>query len=73
MINFTFCTVLLTGTSKVVQTQKFDDQDSRSSAIYLNLTRQCFNRNKSVRNDVMNNFKIRNKLSRIHSFHSKSL
>ena len=28
---------------------------------------------KVVRNDVMNNFKLHDQLSRIHSFHSKSL
>ena len=72
MINFLICTVLPSGTSIVDQTHKFDD--------FLNLIQlfpitpySVLVRIKVVRNYVMNNFKLYDKLSRMHSFHSKSL
>ena len=72
MIYFLFCTVLPTGTSKVDQTHKFDD--------FLDLTQFFQIRQESVfiklnyvNIDVINNFELREELSRIHSFHSMSL
>ena len=67
-----FCTVLPPGASKVDQTHTFDD--------FLNLI-QLFSITpysvlveiNVVRNYVINNFKLHDKLSRMHSFHSKSL
>ena len=72
MIDFLFCTVLPLETSKVDQNLKFDD--------FLNLI-QLFPMTpysdlveiKAVRNYIINNFEFHNLLSRIHSFHSKSL
>ena len=69
MKNFIFCAVLPTGASKVVQTHKFDN--------FLDLIQflpdSVLIEIKVISNDNMNNFKIGNKLSRIHSFHSKRL
>ena len=72
MINFLFCTVLPPGASKVDQTHKFDD--------FLDLTQFFQIRQESVlikinyvKIDVINNFELHDELSRIHSFHSKSL
>ena len=71
MINFLFCTVLPPEASKVDQTHKFYD--------FFDLTQFFQIRQKSVlikinyvKIDVINNFELRDELSRIHSFHSKS-
>ena len=45
----------------------------RSCTIFLDLTGQCFDRNKSCQKQRYEQLWIRIKLSRIHSFHSKSL
>ena len=72
MIIFLFCTVLPPGASKVDQTHKFDD--------FLDLTQFFQIRHESVliginyvEIDVINNFELHDELSRIHSFHSRSL
>ena len=72
MINFLICTFLPPGASKVDQTHKFDD--------FLNLIQlfpitpySVLVEIKVVRNYVINNIKLHDQLSRIHSFHSKSL
>ena len=72
MINFLFCTVLPPEASKVYQIRKFYD--------FFDLTQFFQIRQKSVlikinyvKINVINNFELRDELSRIHSFHSKSL
>ena len=71
MINFLFCTVLLPGAAKVDQTHKY--YDFLNLMVIFNDTIQCFYQNKSFRNYVINNFEFHNQLSRIDSFHSKSV
>ena len=72
MKNFLFCNLLPPGVSKIDQTHKFDDF---LNAIQLFTIRRytVLVRIKVVSNYVINNFKLNDQLSRMHSFHSKSL
>ena len=72
MINFLFCTVLPPGASNVNQTHKFDDY-SNLIQLFLMTSYSVLIEIEVVRNYVINNFKFHDELSRIHSFHSKSL
>ena len=72
MISILYCIVLPPGASKVDQTHKFDDL---LQPIQLFPMSPCsvLIEIKVVRNYVINNFKLNDQLSRIYSFHSKSL
>ena len=71
MINFLFCTVPPRH-SKVDQTHKFDDF-SNLIQLFTMTASTVLVEIKVVRNYVLNNFELHDQLSRIHSFHSKSL
>ena len=71
MINFLFFTVLLPGASKV-RTLKFDDLLDLTQFFQI-IQESVLIEINYVKNDVINNFEIDDELSRIHSFHSKSL
>ena len=72
MINFLFCTVLPLGASKVDQTHKFDDFLNMIQ-LFLMTAYRVLVEIKVVRSYVVNNFEPNNQLSRLDSFHSKSL
>ena len=73
MINFLFCTVLPPGASKVDQTHKSYDFLDLTQFFQIWLHHSVLIGINDVRNYVLNNFEIRDQLSRTHSFHSKSL
>ena len=68
MINFLGCIVLPPGDAKIFQIQKIQRLQLFSMTLYIVLVEI-----KVVRNYVINNFKLHDQLSKIHSFHSKSL
>jgi len=72
MIKFLICTVFPPGASKVDQTPKFDDF-SNLIKVFPKTPYSVLVGIKLVRNYVLNNFKLHSQLSKIHSFHSKSL
>ena len=72
MINFLFCTVLLPGASKVDRTRKFDDFLDLTPFFQIWPDSVLIEMN-DVNNVIYNNFELHDELSRIHSFHSKSL
>ena len=72
MKNFLFCTVLSPGASNVDQTHKFDDFLDLIQ-FFQNWPDSVLIEMNDVQNDVMNNFKFHDELSRIHNFQSKSL
>ena len=72
MMNFLFCPVLPPAASNVDQTHKFDDFLNPIQLFPITLYSVLVEM-KVVRNYIMKNFKLHDQLSRIHSFHSKSL
>ena len=72
MINFVSCTVLPPGASKLYQTHKFDNFLDLIQFFQIWPDSVLIGMN-DVKNNVMNNFELDDQLSRIHSFHFKSL
>ena len=66
MMKFLFCTVLLPGVSIFDQTHKFDDFKNLMQ-LFLMTPYSVLIEIEIVRNYVINNFKLHDQLSRIHS------